>query len=146
MQSVWVLVGDIRVTAVVLPYVMYKLNKIRWLSTGEGWEPPQHEPKHELECTHIVVETQHTVNEFKTKIAEETPLIQTPNKENTDAELKLKKALELKQRQLLQLSNTDSNTHALFTKSANANSSSEKASLISHLQQMSKHNSNTNMH
>lgn len=47
MQSVWVLVGDIRITALAMPYVLFQLNKIKWLKTGDGWT--QHRP----------VETQH---------------------------------------------------------------------------------------
>ena len=141
MQSVWVLVGDIRVTAIILPYVLYKLNKIRWLSTGEGWEPPKQEPctensssSHDLECVHV--EEDDFVTTKKTHIIEQVTQVST-NKETSDATIKLKKALELKQRQLLQIPPND-NSHTLFTRSSNADSKAEKAKLISHLQQVSK--------
>ena len=145
MQSVWVLVGDIRVTAVVLPYVMYKLNKIRWLTTGEGWDArdtqdardarKEHAPDSnslatELECVHVVETPCSVVDDMRLQPAPQ-------NKDNSEAVVKLKKALESKQRQLVPLP-PDTNTHALFTRSTNADSKLDRAKLISHLQQVSK--------
>jgi hypothetical protein len=142
MQSVWVLLGDIRVTATILPYVLYKLNKIRWLSTGEGWESKQAVQTESkslttgLECVHVV-QTTTTIENDPPSAQDMSLLITTQTQENSEAALKLKKALDIKQRQLVQIQ-PDPIAYALFTKSSNTDSKTDKAKLISQLQQASR--------
>lgn len=150
-QSVWVLVGDIRITAITLPYVLFKLNKIRWLKTGDGWA--QNEYKDTCDCEVPSPDTEVHTPSALTSIG----VVKT-NESSAEAPrvpggvpppAPIHKETLMKLQQAIALSNNKPNTTithhptqeeqvTLFSASSDyVKSTSQRTSLISHLQALS---------
>ena len=140
MQSVWVLVGDIRVTAVVMPYVLFKLNKIRWLKTGDGWEQHESTESHvftDAESPPPVLTSISIVNTEEKHTKEASGAVPESNNETF---MKLQQAIA--QREKSEAIPSVQQSMLFSSPSEHISSNSQKASLISHLQAVSKSKNN----
>lgn len=139
MQSVWVLVGDIRITAITIPYVLFKLNKIRWLKTGDGWS--QKKETHCCETNHAdadIPQTLTSISVVKAKESPTEPMINVaPNKEMLT---KLQEAIALSSKP--QTASATPHVMLFSSPAEHINSTSQRTSLVSHLQMLSKHKNN----
>ena len=149
MQSVWVLVGDIRVTAIVLPYVLFRLNKIRWLTTGDGWkqEPAERHdtPKHlpQYAPPPAVAAAVSATNVLLTEVRVEPVRAHESQETDTVVRAQLDDALKRAHAPAKQQPTTAPKVDLFNSSSEHMTSRTQRAALVSQLQLLSKQSSRT---